>query len=94
MKAETEQQSSRGEKQDMTSDDYEQGRVRDETAQGRRDGNQMDTRQESCRAGGSEGGWRDKGSGMKGTGRQFEISRSSGEKSHLYSRDGCKDTEW
>lgn len=27
-------QSSRGEKQDMTSDDYEQGRVRDETAQG------------------------------------------------------------
>ncbi len=39
-------QSSRGEKQDMTSDDYEQGRVRDETAQGRRDGNQMDLRQD------------------------------------------------
>lgn len=29
-------------------------------------------------------GWRDKGSNVKGTGRQFEISsRPSGEKSHL-----------
>ncbi len=36
MKAEAEQQSSRGEKQDMTSDDYEQGRGRDETAQGQK----------------------------------------------------------
>lgn len=80
-RAELGQSSSRGEKQDMTRDDYEQGMVRDETALGQRDGNQMDSRQ----------GWqrlvevRDVvgGSSMKGTGRPFEISRPSAEKSHL-----------
>lgn len=48
--------SSRGEEQDMTSDDYEQGRVRGvETTQGAEDESRMD-----CRADGSEGGAQEK----------------------------------
>lgn len=43
-------ESSRGEKQDMTGDDYEAGRVRDETMEGREE-----TRKD-CRADGRQGG--------------------------------------
>lgn len=69
--------SSRGEEQDMTSDDYEQGRVRGvETTQGAEDESRMD-----CRADGSEGGVT--GKSMKGTGRQFVISGPTGAKSHF-----------
>lgn len=87
-------QSSRGEKHDMASDDYEQGRVRDETALGRKDGNQMDSKQDLWRLQGrwewgSEGGrevgarWGDKGRIWRA---QVDSLRSQGpqERNHIY----------
>ena len=67
-------QSSRGEKQDMTSDDYEQSRVREETAQGTKGWkpNRLDRTGQGTTA--ASVGVRKVG-GMKGTGRQFEIIR-------------------